>query len=198
MAEIGPKTPPQAPGCHPSSCPPPAASTPPSDASSSPAASPTTVCAISAASSAIALWRWDSPTSSHNATAGAGLSASSRRNCTLGLLSAIIALRPDDTLKQRHQHPPCREQIAKRTERPGQRRLDRALQISPRGRNHQVAAVGQHHDQLQPPTAAHPAHQLKRLSLPRVTRANDPHPRREAIEVGSVSCLPLRRFRIRG
>ena len=49
-------------------------------------------------------------------------------------------------------------------------RRGRALQIRPRRRHQQMAAVGQHQDQLQPPTAAHPPHQLKRAALPRMTR----------------------------
>ena len=54
-----------------------------------------------------------------------------------------------------------------------------------------MAAVRQHQDQLQPAAAAHPPHQLKRAALPCMTRPQHPHRRREAIEMGSVSCLPL-------
>jgi hypothetical protein len=110
----------------------------------------------------------------------------------IGLLAgAIIPLAQDDTLKQRLEHPPRRQQIIKRSQRARPGRFDRALQIGPRRRHHQVAAVRQHHDQLEPAAAAHPSHQLKRAALPRVTRPQHPHRRREAIEVGSVSRLPL-------
>jgi hypothetical protein len=101
----------------------------------------------------------------------------------------MIPLAQDRTLKQRLKHPPHREQIIKRAERP-RRRLDRAPQISPRGRDHQMTAVRQHHDQLQPTMTVHPTHQLKRAALPRVTRPKNPHRRRETIEVGLMSCLP--------
>jgi hypothetical protein len=38
-----------------------------------------------------------------------------------------------------------------------------------------MAGVRQDQDQLQPPAPMHPTHQLKRLSLPRVTGPDDPH-----------------------
>jgi len=104
------------------------------------------------------------------------------------LLAEIIALGQDD--KQRLQDPPRRQQIIKRAERSSRRRLDRAPQVGPPGRDQQMAAVWQHQDQLQHPPAAHPPHQLKRAALPRMTRAHHPHRRREAIEVGLVSCPP--------
>ena len=85
---------------------------------SSSSGSPTTVRAINAASRVIAVWRCSSPTSSHNATAGAGLSASSRRNCTIAPRSRIIARSQDDTLKQRLEHPSRGEQILKRASVP--------------------------------------------------------------------------------
>jgi len=113
------------------------------------------------------------------------------------LAGAIIPLAQDDTLNQRAEDSARRQQILKRSQRARPRRLDRALQIGPRRRHHQVAAVRQHHDQLQPAATAHPPHHLKRAALPRVTRPHNPHRRREAIEVGSLSCLPLRRFRTR-
>jgi hypothetical protein len=65
-----------------------------------------------------------------------------------------------------------------------------ALKICPFCRDKQRAAVPKHKDQLQLAPAAHPARQLKRATLQRMTRAHDPDGRREAIEVGSVSCLP--------
>jgi len=65
-----------------------------------------------------------------------------------------------------------------------------ALKICPLCRDKQGAAVLEDQDQLQLAPAAHPARQLKRAALQRVTRAHDPDGRREAIEVGSVSCLP--------
>jgi len=69
-----------------------------------------------------------------------------------------------------------------------------ALKICPLCRDKQGAAVLEDQDQLQLAPAAHPARQLKRAALQRVTRAHDPDGRREAIEVGSVSCLPLTPF----
>jgi len=102
----------------------------------------------------------------------------------------MIALGQDNTVKQRPEHPSRRQQILKRPQRPRDRLAVRDLQVGPRGRDHQMAAVRQHHDQLQPTTAAHPPHQLKRLTVPCVMSADDPHRPREAIEVGSVSCLP--------
>jgi hypothetical protein len=151
------------------------------------------VCAIIAVSSTIAAWRCRSPINSHNAAAGAALSANSRRNCTIGPPTAcpgIIALGQDDTLEQRVKNPSRGEQIIKRRQRPRPGRVGRDLQIGPRRRDEQVASVRQHHNQLQAPAAPHPPHQLKRAALPRVPRPPNPDRRREAIEVGSVSCLP--------
>jgi len=109
----------------------------------------------------------------------------------IGLLAgAIIPLAQDDTLNQRVQDSARSQQIVKRSQRARPGRFDRALQIRPRRRHHQVAAVRQHQDQIEPAATAHPPHQLKRAALPRVTRPHDPHRRREAVEVGSVSCLP--------
>jgi hypothetical protein len=113
----------------------------------------------------------------------------------IGLLAgAIIPLAQDDTRNQRVQDSARRQQIVKRSQRARPGRFDRALQIRPRRRHHQVAAVRQHQDQLEPAAAAHPPHQLKRAALPRVTRPHNPHRRREAIEMGSVWCLPLIAF----
>jgi predicted metal-dependent phosphoesterase TrpH len=109
----------------------------------------------------------------------------------IGLLAgAIIPLAQDDTLNQPVQDSARSQQIVKRSQRARPGRFDRALQIRPRRRHHQVAAVRQHQDQLEPAATAHPAHQRKGAALPRMTRPHDPHRRREAIEVGSVSCLP--------
>jgi hypothetical protein len=103
----------------------------------------------------------------------------------------IIAPGQDDTLDQPLQHPPRLQEIVKGAQRPRRRRPGRPPQVGPRGRDHQMAAVWQHHDQLEPAASAHPPHQLKRAVLPRMPRPHDPHPRRKAIEVGNVSCLPL-------
>jgi hypothetical protein len=109
----------------------------------------------------------------------------------IGLLAgAIIPLAQDDTLNQRVQDSARSQQIVKRSQRARPGRFDRALQIGPRRRHHQVAAVRQHQDQLEPPATAHPPHQLKRTALPRVTRPHNPHRHREAVEVGSLSRLP--------
>ena len=79
-------------------------------------------CAINAANIAIAATRCSSPSSSHNATAGAGLSARSRRNCTLCLLAArleaIILPGQDATPEHPIEHPPRRKQAPERPERP--------------------------------------------------------------------------------
>ena len=95
------------------------------------------------------------------------------------------------------QHPPRDQQILKRTQgllatcraTRRRRRHRLTLQVGPRRRDQRAAAVRQHQDQLQPPLAAHPPDQLKRAALQRVPRPHDPDRRREAIEVGSVSCL---------
>ncbi len=87
----------------------------------------------------------------------------------------MIALGQDDTLEQRLEHPSRREQILERAQRPRPDRRWRGLQIGPRGRDHQMAGVRQDQDQLKAPTAVHPSHQLKRLSLPRVSSSDDPH-----------------------
>jgi hypothetical protein len=86
---------------------------PGNEASSSLTASGATVSAINAVSSDIAAWRCCSPTSSHNATAGAALSANSRRNCTIGPRRRIIALAQDGTVKQWLKHPQRGEQLIK-------------------------------------------------------------------------------------
>jgi hypothetical protein len=103
----------------------------------------------------------------------------------------IISLPADETLQQRLQHPPRGEQIVERPQRSGRWRLGRGLQVGPGGRQQQTAAVRELDDQLQPPVAAHPPGQLKRAALPRVSRPQHPNRRREAIEVGLVSCVPL-------
>jgi predicted metal-dependent phosphoesterase TrpH len=116
------------------------------------------------------------------------------------LASQIIAPGPDDTAPRRQiaaqtitqhpvQDPPRRQQILQRAQRPRHSRAHRALQISPRRRDQQPAAIRQHQDQLQPPAAAHPPDQLKRAARLRVARPHHPHARRKAIEVGLVSCL---------
>lgn len=87
----------------------------------------------------------------------------------------MIALGQDDTLKQRLEDPSRGEQILKRAQRPRPGWRWRGLQIGPRGRDHQTTGVREDHDQLEAPAAVHPAHQLKRLSLPRVPSSNDPH-----------------------
>jgi hypothetical protein len=110
----------------------------------------------------------------------------------------MIALAQDDTLEQRLEHPSRREQIVKRAQRPRPDRLRCGLQIGPRGRDHQMTGVRQDQDQLKAPAPVHPAHQLKRLPLPRMRAADDPDRWREAIEVGLVSCVPSRRYRTGG
>ena len=117
-----------------------------------------------------------SPTSSHNAAAGAGLSASSRRSCTI-VLAAIIALGQDDTLEQRLQHPPRREQILQRAQRPRRRRPGRAPpgRSTPPGSSAWLPS-GSTRISSSRAAAAHPPHQLKRAALPRVTRAARPAP----------------------
>jgi hypothetical protein len=106
----------------------------------------------------------------------------------------MIALSQDGTLKHRLQDPPRRQQIIQRPQRPRLDRLGSGLQVSPRGRDHQVAAVRQHQDQLELTPPAHPPHPLKRAALPRMPTPDDPDRRREAIEMGSVSCLPSTEF----
>jgi hypothetical protein len=116
------------------------------------------------------------------------------------LASKIIAPRPDDTAPDRElaappgaqhavQHPSRGQQVLDRAQHPRLRRPHRAFQIRPRCRHQQPAAVGQHKDQLQPPPTTHPPDQLKRAALQRMSRPHHPHHRREAIEVGLVSCL---------
>jgi hypothetical protein len=87
----------------------------------------------------------------------------------------MIALSQDDTLKQRFEHSSRGEQILKRAQRPRPDRRGRGLQIGPRGRDHQMAGVRQDQDQLKAPAPVHPAHQLKRPALPRVSSSDDPH-----------------------
>jgi hypothetical protein len=154
--------------------------------------------AINAASSVVAAWRCCSPTSSHNTVAPTGLSARSRRSCTNALLRAIIALGPDALLKQRIEHPSRAEQCIQRPQRPRRERAGRALEIRPRGRHEQMAAVRQHHDQLQALMPVHPADQLKRPALPCMPRPHDPDRSREAIEVGLVSCSSSQALTING
>jgi hypothetical protein len=100
-----------------------------------------------------------------------------------------------DSLQHAIEHPPRRQQVVQRPERPCRWQVGVALEIRPFCGDKQGAAVLKHQDQLQLAPAAHPARQLKRAALQRVTRAHDPDGRREAIEVGSVSCLPLIPFR---
>jgi hypothetical protein len=96
----------------------------------------------------------------------------------------------DATPQHTVEHAARLEQIGERGKRARSRPLGGRLEISPPGRNQRAAAVRQHQDQAQRATAAHPADQLKRAALQWVTRPHDPHRLREAVEVGSVSCLP--------
>jgi len=112
------------------------------------------------------------------------------------LAGGIIAPRPDagaplGPSRAQHavQHTPRSQQIRQRAQRPGRQRRGVTLQIGPRRRYQQAAAVRQHDEQLELPAAAHPPDQLKRAALQRVPWPHDPHRRREAIEVGLVSCL---------
>jgi hypothetical protein len=146
----------------------------------------------------VAAWRCCSPTSSHNTVALTGLSARSRRSCTIALLTTIIPLDPDNTIEQRIEHPSCPKQIIKRPQRARRRWAGWALEIGPRGRHEQMAAIRQHHDQLQPPMPMHPADQLERAALPRMPRPHDPYRSRKAIEVGLVSCSPSHVLTING
>jgi hypothetical protein len=94
-----------------------------------------------------------------------------------------------DSLQHTIEHSPRHQQVLQRPERPRRRRVGVAHEICPFCRHKEGAAVRQHQDQLQLAPATHPARQLKRAALQRVTRAHDPDRRRKAIEVGSVSCL---------
>ena len=69
-----------------------------------------------------------------------------------------------------------------------------AFEICPGSRNEQGTAVRQHQDQLKLTPAAHPAGEPKRAALQRMAGPHNSDRRREAIEVGSVSCLPLTPF----
>ena len=114
------------------------------------------------------------------------------------LAGRIIAASQDDTppldrpaalgnAQHPVQHPPQHRQALKRGQRP--RRLPpSALQVRPRRRNQRPAAVRQHQQQLQPPPPAHPTEQPKLAALQRMARPCYPNRRREAIEMGSVSC----------
>jgi hypothetical protein len=64
-----------------------------------------------------------------------------------------------------------------------------SLKICPFCGDKHGAAVLEHQYQLKLAPTAHPAGELKRAALKRVAGPYDPDGRREAIEVGSVSCL---------
>jgi hypothetical protein len=100
----------------------------------------------------------------------------------------------DATPQQTVEHATRLKQIGERGKRARRRLLGGRLEIGPPGRDQRAAAVRQDEDQLEPPAATHPADQLKRAALQWVTRPHDPHPLREAVEVGSVSCLPSTAF----
>ena len=85
--------------------------------------------------------------------------------------------------------PNFRHPHVQRGQRPRPRRLDRCLEIGPGRRDQRAAAARAREGQLEPSVPAHPAHQLERTALQWMTRTDDPHRRREAVEVGSVSCL---------
>ena len=72
------------------------------------------------------------------------------------------------------------------------------LEICPFCGDEQATAVLKHEDQLELAPPPHPAGQLKRAALKRVARAHNADRRREAIEVGSVSCLPSIEFATSG
>jgi hypothetical protein len=116
------------------------------------------------------------------------------------LANEIIAPGQDDTapvgrlirqVSTQHavQHPSHRQQLLGRAQRARGQRPGLTLQIAPRRRDPGAAAVRQHQEQIEPPAAAHPPDQLKRADVQRMARPHHPDCRREAIEVGSVSCL---------
>jgi hypothetical protein len=94
-----------------------------------------------------------------------------------------------DSLQHTIKHSPRRQQVLQRPERPCRWRVSVALQIRPFCRDKEGAAVLKHQDQLQLAPAAHPARQPERAALKRVACPHNTDRRREAIEVGSVSCL---------
>ncbi len=115
------------------------------------------------------------------------------------LADQIIAPRQDDTTdaggaigqtSAQHavQHPAHPQQILERTQRP-RNRTPGPSQVSPLRRNERPAAIRHHQQQLQPARPAHPPGHPKRTPLQRMARPHHPDHRREAIEVGSVSCL---------
>ena len=69
-----------------------------------------------------------------------------------------------------------------------------AFEICPGGRNEQGTAIRQHQDQLKLTPAAHPAGEPKRAALQPMAGPHNSDRRREAIDVGSVSCLPSTGF----
>jgi hypothetical protein len=104
----------------------------------------------------------------------------------------------DATPQHTVEHAARLEQIGERGKRARRRPLGGRLEIGPPGRDQRAAPVRKDEDQLEPLAATHPADQLERAALQWVTRPHHPHPLREAVEVGSLSCLPSRRFRTTG
>jgi hypothetical protein len=100
----------------------------------------------------------------------------------------------DATPQHTVEHTARLEQIGERGKRARRRLLGGRLEVGPPHRDQRAAAVRKDQDETQRATAAHPTDQLKGAALQWVTRPHDPHRLREAVEVGSVSCLPSIEF----
>jgi hypothetical protein len=68
-------------------------------------------------------------------------------------------------------------------------RARRGLQVGPGRWDQALAAVRQDQDEIELAPAAHPAEHRQRPALERVTAPDDRDLGREALEMGSVSCL---------
>ncbi len=61
------------------------------------------------------------------------------------------------------------------------------IQVSPMRRDHRPRSIGPHQDQLQTPVAMSLAEDLECFSFERMMPAGNDHPRRNVLDVGSVS-----------
>jgi len=61
------------------------------------------------------------------------------------------------------------------------------IQVRPMGGDHRPRSIGPHQDQLQTPVAMNMAEDLESFPLKRMMPARNGHPRRNVLDVGSVS-----------
>jgi hypothetical protein len=91
--------------------------------------------------------------------------------------------------KQRGDHPHRVQQIRQRSQRARLDHVPGCLRVGPPGRHQRLAAIRQHHQQLQHTVPVHPTKHRKRLPFKGVSAAGHPNRDGQRLETGSVSQL---------